>query len=483
MKSRDRSMNNGKDILVVEDSATQREQIRHLLESHGFRVTTAADGKKAFKILQSHLPAVVVSDIVMPGMDGFALCKEIKSSDSLRDIPVILLTSLSGPQDVIKGLESGADNFIRKPFEEKYLLSRIDYIIANRKLRKSDKLQMGVELFLGGKRHFITAERQQILDLLISTYEQAVHLNEELKLREKQVTRGNEILKGLYQIAKRLNQAVSEEQMLNEVLEGALGLLELKADWIYLVEGESVFRVAAARSLPEPLNQPGTLAGDCLCRRMLLSGELQRATIMPKCERLAGKDGKQSELDSHVSVPLRAGSRTLGVLNLITNRDMPLTEDDLQTLNGIGNQIGTALERLRVQERLEQLVDERTAALTAEIAERKLSEEELRRMEERYRTTLDHMMEGCQIIGQGFRYLYLNDVAVEHSRNTRGDLLGRTIMDVYPGIESSEMFASLKRCMSERIPLRLEYEFEYPDGLKSWFNLSFEPVPEGVFIL
>ena len=107
----------------------------------------------------------------MPEMDGYELCKAIKSDENLKDIPVILVTTLSDSQDVIRGLECGADNFIRKPYDERYLLSRINYLLMNLDMRKDHKMRVGVEINLGGQKYFINSERQQILDLLISTYE------------------------------------------------------------------------------------------------------------------------------------------------------------------------------------------------------------------------------------------------------------------------------------------------------------------------
>ncbi|OGU43904.1 MAG: hypothetical protein A2000_01790 [Ignavibacteria bacterium GWB2_36_8] len=103
--------------------------------------------------------------------------------------------------------------------------------------------------------------------------------------------------------------------------------------------------------------------------------------------------------------------------------------------------------------------------------------------EKRYRTTLDHMLEGCQIIGFDWKYLYLNDVAIKHSRSTKEELIGKTMMDVYPGIENTEMFQYMNLCMKERTPNQMENKFVYPDGEKKWFTLSIEPVPEGIFIL
>src|SRR3990172_3949160 len=157
------------EILIAEDSATQREQLQQLLAEHGYKVAATANGKEALASARRHRPTLVISDVLMPELDGYGLCRAVKSDEKLKDIPVMLVTSLSDSQDVIRGLECGADNFIRKPYDEKYLLSRIDYLLMNLELRKNQKVQVGVEIELGGRKHFVTAERQQILDLLIST--------------------------------------------------------------------------------------------------------------------------------------------------------------------------------------------------------------------------------------------------------------------------------------------------------------------------
>lgn len=175
------------EILAVEDSATQAMKLRFLLEAEGYSVTMAANGAQALNILRDRRPTLVVTDVMMPEMDGFTLCREIKTQENLRDIPVILMTSLSSPRDILKGLECGADNFIRKPYDNYHLLSRIKSILLNRTFRSSERAQFGVEIYFLGQRYFVTSERQQILDLLISTYEDAVNLNEELRIKQEQL--------------------------------------------------------------------------------------------------------------------------------------------------------------------------------------------------------------------------------------------------------------------------------------------------------
>jgi PAS domain S-box-containing protein len=118
-----------------------------------------------------------------------------------------------------------------------------------------------------------------------------------------------------------------------------------------------------------------------------------------------------------------------------------------------------------------------------DITNRKRAEVLLQDSEERYRSTFDNMMEGCQIIGFDWSYLYVNDSVVKHGHQRKENLLGRTMMEIYPGIEKTEMFGFLARCMSERVPHQMENEFNFPDGSTGWFELSIQPVPEGIFIL
>jgi hypothetical protein len=177
-------------VLIAEDSATQAQLLRHLLEDQGWEVTAACNGRQALEAARARKPTLVVSDIVMPEMDGYALCRAIKSDRQLKDVPVVIVTSLAGIQDIVMALDCGADNFIRKPYEPQALLARVQYILANRELRGQphNQMRLGLEIFLGGKKHFITSEREQILDLLVASYEQAVQANEELKRRDQMIS-------------------------------------------------------------------------------------------------------------------------------------------------------------------------------------------------------------------------------------------------------------------------------------------------------
>ncbi|UUZ52827.1 response regulator [Massilia sp. H-1] len=100
------------EILIVEDSPTQAERLRRLIQSKSYRVRVAANGRLALALLREHRPHLVLSDIIMPELNGYELCRAIKEDPALRGIPVILVTALNDAKDIIRGIECGADNFI-----------------------------------------------------------------------------------------------------------------------------------------------------------------------------------------------------------------------------------------------------------------------------------------------------------------------------------------------------------------------------------
>ncbi len=104
-------------------------------------------------------------------------------------------------------------------------------------------------------------------------------------------------------------------------------------------------------------------------------------------------------------------------------------------------------------------------------------------LEKKLKATFDNMLEGCQIIDSDWRYLYLNDVAAKQGKRPKEELIGHTMMEMYPGIDKTELFSHMRNCMENKISYSLENEFEFPDHTKGWFELRIEPVPEGIFIL
>ncbi len=146
------------------------------------------------------------------------------------------------------------------------------------------------------------------------------------------------------------------------------------------------------------------------------------------------------------------------------------------------------VERYKIQ--LEQQILEKNNALISknnelqhEIQEKKRVEEEIRISEAKYHQTLDVIMEGCQIIGFGWEYLYINNAAEIHNRRSKAEMVGKKYMDVWPDIETTVLFEKMKLSMEDRTPQSMESVVIYPDGKKSCFDFKIQPVIEGILIL
>ncbi len=167
-------------ILVIEDSRTQAEALRATLESAGFEVTVAQDGEQGLELFRAGNFDLVISDVLMPGLSGYELCARLKEGPR-RDVPVVLLTALTDPMDIIRGLECGADAFLRKPYQAEHLLGRVRGLLANRALRQGGILQAGPEaLFLGHTVRF-PSDPRQVLGLLVASFEDVIRANRELQ--------------------------------------------------------------------------------------------------------------------------------------------------------------------------------------------------------------------------------------------------------------------------------------------------------------
>ena len=117
-----------KRILVVEDDENLRELVKGRLEGEGFEVVTAADGFQALNRARETEPALVILDLMIPRMDGYTVCRLFKSS-GLAHIPVIMFTARSSPDDIQRGLDTGADAYVCKPFESSVLLSKVTELL------------------------------------------------------------------------------------------------------------------------------------------------------------------------------------------------------------------------------------------------------------------------------------------------------------------------------------------------------------------
>lgn len=142
------------------------------------------------------------------------------------------------------------------------------------------------------------------------------------------------------------------------------------------------------------------------------------------------------------------------------------------------------LTRFNLSSRLIDLNGDRCVmSIMRDVTEREQAAAALRASGEKLRGTLDRILEGCQVIDRDWRYIYLNDPAARHGRRKKEELLGRTILEAYPGFEATEVYARMRQCMEGGVSTRMETEFVYPDGDTAWFELSIQPDPDGIAVL
>jgi signal transduction histidine kinase len=198
-------------ILIVEDSPTQAAQLQFILDAEDIAADIAADAERGMAMYESGQYDMVISDIMMPGMSGYDLCHRIKHHEGGRDTPVILLSTLSDPMDIIRGLECEADNFITKPYEADQLVARVRTVLANRAMRSSGKLTFGVEIVFLGKKFLINSEKEQILDLLIATFEDIVRTNLGLQASKAQLAAAKlELETYAHELERRVQERTAE---------------------------------------------------------------------------------------------------------------------------------------------------------------------------------------------------------------------------------------------------------------------------------
>ena len=135
-------MNNLVNILIVEDDSTIRTILQMLLRSEGFtHVRSAARGDEGLEAIRREPPQLVLLDLMLPGIDGLTLCRRVREDPTLADVRIIMLTAKSEDEDVVRGLELGADDYVTQPFSREVLLARIHAV-----LRRNDPLAAGRDL-------------------------------------------------------------------------------------------------------------------------------------------------------------------------------------------------------------------------------------------------------------------------------------------------------------------------------------------------
>ena len=414
------------EVLIVEAVPAQAEHLKHILEQNHHQVVVAGCGKSALAAMRLQKPQIVISAVMLPEMDGYELCREIKSDQNLKDIPVILMTSLSDPAHIIRGLEVGADNFVTEPYDENLLISRIEYIVLSRKLRVTGGTQAGLEIVFQGRKYSITPDRQQIVDLLISTYETAVQKNLELMRVQGELSAINASLEDRVQertvelkaeVAKRrAAQASLKEQQ--EFLED---VINANPNPVFVKDHEGRFTLVNAAM--------AALYGVTV------------AAVIGKTDK--DFNGKQEEVEGI----LLHDKEVIETAERIHIPEEPLTDQKTGEVSWFQT-VRTPLINPNGKVRC-------VLGVATDITKRKSAEDSLRESEQRYRQLVELSPEAIVIHCEG-RFVYVNPAAAKlFGVETVAELIGRPIMDVvHPDYRAIVQARVQQNEQGEATPLR-----------------------------
>jgi len=213
-------------ILIVEDSPTQAENLKYLLEDQGYTVAVATNGKEGLDSVRKNRPTLILSDILMPVMDGYELADAIKHDNELKDIPIILITSLTDRKGVASRAAVIADGYFTKPYDDSYLLSKIEFLLSASSRDREEKNLEGIEVTFEGEPYVINSGRRQILTFLLSTYENAVQQNHDLILMQRELQEINDRLEE--RVEERTGQLQNSKKRLETIIDSSEDIIFLK---------------------------------------------------------------------------------------------------------------------------------------------------------------------------------------------------------------------------------------------------------------
>jgi PAS domain S-box-containing protein len=582
----------GVKLLLVDDNNLSLKLMKVIFDTEGFETVVATDGAEAITVLLREKIDLIITDVLMPNVDGYYLCYKVRMSEQLRNIPIIVYSGTFTSQSEEKvATEMGADKFIRKPAPKVVLMDAVLELLSTPKSHSNYTAPKGMasEVMLQynsslidklEQRNFMLEEARHVLEKAVedrtlelrTANEELNAVNEELQAANEELTTLNEQLSHASDVINQQSQIIisQKDELLKRVYDTVVDILfvldvgeagrlkvtsvnkaferatgvqadDINGQWMDSVTPVRLFTNMSEKfkeaireqkivKWEEKINLTrGKLIGEVSVAPLFdkngqciqLIGAVHDITVRKEFElRLSHNESRLKEAQALA----RVGNWEIDFINFehvwsdevyrlygIEKGEVEPTAEsflsfihpddaayvDKQVSNSYQSTTsssfyfrfikkdkevrhGYAESRFELDETGKPL---RLYGIIQDITEKVRAEEKIREDEKRYRETLDSMIEGCQIIDFNWKYVYVNPTAAKQGQRVPDQLIGKTMTEVYPGIEHTLLYSKLQQCMDARVEEQFENEFSLPDGSKGWFDLRIQPSPEGLFIL
>ena len=406
-------------ILLADDNADMREYLRRLLSRY-YEVIGVADGEAALAAAREHHPDLVLTDVMMPRLDGFGLLQQLRSDPQTKTMPIILLSARAGEESRVEGLKQGADDYLIKPFSARELLARVNTHLELARLRKQAEKKLRQ-----GKEELEIRVRERTVDLdkanqaLQAEILERKRIEEALRRNEQNLAEELDAAQRLQQVSTQLIQAHNTQALYEQILDTVVAILhadfasiqilfpERGTNGELLLLGYRGFNAQTAEfwKWVSPISRSS--CGECL-----RTGQRVIIQDIEKCNFKIGSDDlgifRQNGIRAIQTTPLisRSGA-LLGVFSTHWREVHQITVLELRTLDVLARQAADLIDHTRAEEK--QLASER----------------------ELLKVTLDSLGEGVVAIDDEARILFINETAANLIGCNQDKAIGQSVAKVF----------------------------------------------------
>lgn len=426
-------------ILIVDDKEENLYFLEALLKGNGYSIVSAANGAEALEQLRSREFAMIISDVLMPVMDGFNLCREVRADDTLKNIPFIFYTATyREKRDAELALKLGADRYLVKPLEPEELLKAIQEVLKEagkeRKAHGKPDVEEKEETFKLYSERLVAKLEKKMLDLEES---------------EKKIRIINRSLKTLSRCNQVLIHASNELNLFNDICQAIVDIGEYQLAWVGLKEKDEDIHLLPA-ALAERKNNPSTTTDLSWTdmepvRPIVLKAMSGKQSVIIK-DILTNPDyeplrDKKSGLSSLIALPLITDEKVLGVLNIFSATNDAFDEEEVSLLTELADDMAFGIMTLRARDKHKQ------------------AEQALERSEKMLRVIFDGARDGILGLGvQSKKFLVANETIRRMLGYTVGEINSLKVEDIHP----AEALPSVKNLIEALIRQESTFSPEIP---------------------